>query len=99
MQGITKLPAFLCTQIFNERETSRYEALSKRLYSAPEHNSDIIIFICFVGLQLSSQLFSDLKRASTINKTHRMRYSATEEELLQSLSNATQSVPAQGIFT
>lgn len=46
------------------------------------------------GLQLSSQLLSDLKRASTINKTYRMRYSATEEELLQSLSN-TRSVPAQ----
>ena len=49
----------------------------------------------FTGLQLSSQLLSDLKRASTINKTYRMRYSATEEELLQSLSN-THSVPAQG---
>lgn len=47
------------------------------------------------GLQLSSQLLSDLKRASAINKTYRMRYSATEEELLQSLSNAVQSVPAQ----
>lgn len=44
------------------------------------------------GLQLSSQLLSDLKRASTINKTYRMRYSATEEELLQSL---TSSVPVQ----
>lgn len=40
------------------------------------------------GLQLTSQLLSDLKRASAINKTYRMRYSATEEELLQSLSSA-----------
>ncbi|KAL9982066.1 hypothetical protein ACROYT_G010856 [Oculina patagonica] len=46
------------------------------------------------GLQLSSQLLSDLKRASTINKTYRMRYSATEEELLQSLSTS-HIVPAQ----
>jgi len=47
------------------------------------------------GLQLSSQLLSDLKRASAINKTYKMRYSATEEELLQSLSNGSPVVPAQ----
>jgi len=50
------------------------------------------------GLQLSSQLLSDLKRASAINKTYKMRYSATEEELLQSLSNGSPVVPAQGTF-
>lgn len=43
------------------------------------------------GLQLSSQLLSDLKRASTINKTYRMRYSATEEELLQSRASSHNS--------
>lgn len=43
------------------------------------------------GLQLSSQLLSDLKRASTINKTYRMRYSTTEEELLQSRTSSRNS--------
>ena len=50
-------------------------------------------FFFFSGLQLSSQLLSDLKRASTINKAYRMRYSATEEELLQSISTP---LPEQG---
>lgn len=56
-------------------------------------HTDVILSF-FTGLQLSSQLLSDLKRASTINKTFRMRYSATEEELLQSLNNA-HIVPTQ----
>ena len=65
------------------------------LFLIEQKEPNILWLRCFAGLQLSSQLLSDLKRASTINKTYRMRYSATEEELLQSLSNA-HIVPAKG---
>lgn len=51
---------------------------------------------CTLGVQLTSQLLSDLKRASAVNKAYRLSgFSASEEELLRTLE-AARNETAQG---